>query len=276
MDRHYRLLGIVCMLTLGTACPQRIDPKRSDTHVNLAREHQRNGELEGARSELRKALAYDPKNEEAHNQLGLVWLELARRNTMLLEVNDCLTGIDAEAIRSEMTDALTRAREEFSAAIGADDEFGEGWANRGAAAMLLGEYAVAQADFQHALENPERLIDPGLTRSNLGWSYFLSEQWVPALKELRQSAQLNPGSCLANFRLGRVYFQRQEWDKAREHFVTSVADPECAKRLQESHLFLMKTDLQLGRIDDARTHQANCVRIGPKSCVAQQCRSILP
>jgi tetratricopeptide (TPR) repeat protein len=136
---------------------------------------------------------------------------------------------------------------------------------------LLEDYAVAAEYLTHALGNPMRLDSPGLTRAHLGWALFHQTKYTDAAKELRQAVQFQPNMCVATYRLARVYFAREEWEKAAELFQTTSDDPSCGS--QEASLYLMKTRMQQGLVDDARRARAACLRISPKSCIASQCRA---
>src|SRR6185369_1080774 len=128
------------------------------------------------------------------------------------------------------------------------------------------------ADYlRHALENPARLSSPALARADLGWSLFHLKEYVDAAKELRQAVQFQPNMCVATYRLARVYFARQEWEKAAELFQTVSEDSSCGS--QEASLYLMKTRLQQGLVDDARRARDACLSISPQSCIAAQCRA---
>src|SRR5205823_765845 len=137
-------------------------------------------------------------------------------------------------------------------------------------ANLMGEHDVAIDALTRALANPTRLQAPGLARAHLGWSYFLKGDHVSAAKELRQALQFQPGMCVATYRLGRVYFAREEWEKASEQFQQVSDQPTC--QLQEAALFLMKARIEQGLKDEARAARQACLKLSPASCAASQCR----
>src|SRR5262249_51111118 len=144
-----------------------------------------------------------------------------------LEIESCLTGVDAEATRGELDRQLTKAAKDFEKATRMNPEYGEAWSNRGVVRMLLEDYSGAEAYFLHALENPMHLDSPGLTRAHLGWSLFHQQKFPEAAKELRQAMQFQPNMCVATYRLARVYFAREEWEKAAELFQAVSDDPTC-------------------------------------------------
>ena len=248
------------------------DTKRATTRLELAKDYLGHGQLEAAEGEARKALEFDGEFEEAFNVLGLVEYLRAVRNFNLLEVEDCLTGVDAEALRQEMDAFLTRADRQFARAVEIDEEYGEAWANRGLVAFHLDQYAAAVRYLGQALLHPERLTSIGLSRANLGWAFFHQRDYARAAKELRQAEQFNRGMCVAKYRLGRVYFARKEWNKALEEFRTIAADISCP--MQEAQLYLLRTYRALGSGEEAAGVRKRCVELAPKSCVAAQCRSL--
>jgi Tfp pilus assembly protein PilF len=249
------------------------DPKRSANRVELAKDFLGRGQLEQAESEAEKAIDYDESNVEAHNVLGLVDYLRAMKNHRLLEIDDCLTGVDAEALRAELDEFLTSADRHFKKAVEIRPDYGEAWANRGSVALLLEDYQPGTEDLERALAHPHALLNIGLTRANLGWAYFHQKRHAQAAKELRQAEQFNPGMCVAKYRLGRVYFARKEWNKALEQFLAVRNDKQCP--MQEAHLYVLKTYRELGMRDDLSAAQSSCVQMAPRSCIAAQCRTVL-
>ena len=265
---------LFCFLLLSTlgACPRpEGDPAKSETRLALARDFLVRNQLEAAEAEANKALAYLPTNEEAYNVRGLVHHFRAQSAHSLMEIEGCVTGIDAEAMRADLDAELTLARRDFQKAVALAPDYGEAWSNAGTVAFLLDDLDAARRAFEQALGNPVRLMSPGLTRAHLGWVFFLQHNLVAAAKELRQAIQFQPGMCVATYRLGRVYFAREEWENAADKFQEVSDQTDCNS--QEAALYLMKARLEQGLIDDAKVAQAACIARSPKSCLAAQCRS---
>ncbi|MEO8706449.1 MAG: tetratricopeptide repeat protein, partial [Kofleriaceae bacterium] len=228
-------------------------------------------QLEAAETETNRSLAFNPGNDEAYLVRGLIHMIRAIDTQRTLEIDSCLTGVDAESTQSDLDVALKKADEDFERATKVDPEYGEGWSNRGVVHNLLEDYSGAATYFSKALENPVRLESPGLTRAHLGWALYHQKKLVEAAKELRQAVQFQPNMCVATYRLARVYFARDEWEKAAELFQTASDDPSCGS--QEASLYLMKTRMQQGLVEDARRARDACLKISPKSCIASQCRA---
>jgi tetratricopeptide (TPR) repeat protein len=247
------------------------DKEKSSKRLAIANDYLRKGDLEGAEGESSKAIAYWTGNDEAYIVRGLVSYIRALQAKKSMEVDNCLTGVDAEAMGKDVDTFLTKADQDFERATKAAPDNGEAWADRGIVHNLLEDYAAAHQYLTKALENPMRLRDPGLTRANLAWSFFHQNKLVEAAKELRTVQQFAPKMCVANYRLGRVYFAREEWEKAAEMFQTVSEDPSCGS--QEASYYLMKTQMQQGLAENAKAAQAACLKSSQKSCIATKCRA---
>lgn len=264
---------MVGLLPALAGCPRdAVDSKRSHTRLELAKDFLGKGELDAAEQEAQKALGFETRNVDAHNILGLIDFVRGLAAFRLLEVDDCLTGVDAEVLRREVDEHLMSAEQHFVDAVKLDSTFAEAWANRGAVADQLGDHERAIEYFEKALQNPSRLQNTSLVRANLGWVYFHKQDVVSAAKELRQALQFQPGMCVGSYRLGRVYFERKEWEKAQETLESVTRQPECT--LQEAHLYLMKTYAELDMTNEVDAVRQSCVSMAPKSCIAAQCRSL--
>jgi tetratricopeptide (TPR) repeat protein len=269
----FGLLAILVAI-LSTACPGGPtdgDVAKSQTRLDLAKDFLAKHQLEAAQTECNRSIALNPANDEAYVIRGLVALVRAYDTTKTLEIDACLTGVDAEATHKDLEALLLKSDEDFARATKINPDYGEAWSNRGLVRNLLEDYVPAGEYLTKALDNPVRLLDSGLTRANLGWSLFHQKKYVESAKELRQVKQLNPKMCVATYRLGRVYFAREEWEKAAELFETASNDPLCGS--QEASLYLMKTRMQQGLVDDARRARDACLKISPESCNASQCRA---
>ena len=268
-------LGVATLA--GASCPstgpKSGDADRSDTRLALAKDYLSKNQLEAAQSEADKAIAFLPTNDEAYNVRGLVHTLRGLGAQNELTIVACLTGLDAEALRQEQDSQLTAARADFEKATKLAPDFGEAWSNLGAVDNLLEEPDRAVTELDTALQNAGRLVNPGLTRAHLGWAHFHRKNYVAAFKELRQALQFQPGMCVATYRLGRVYFAREEWEKAAEQFQDVSDQPTC--KSQEAALYLMKARLQQGLREEACTARAACLRLSPSSCAAAECRTAM-
>ena len=246
--------------------------KKSQTRLDLATDFLRKQQLEAAEIEAKKALEFHSGNAEAHYILGLVDYFRSRSAHQLLEIDQCLTGVDAEVLLKEKARFLEQAETHLEEACKRNPELGEAWATRGVTATLRGRHTEAISHLETALGHPARLQNIALVRANLGWAYFHRNDMASATKELLQAAQFQPGMCVATYRLGRVYFARKEWEKALQKFREVTGPLGCP--LQDAHLYMMKTYLELGVDAELAEAESACVGMAPKSCVALQCGAL--
>lgn len=265
--------GLLAILVLFACGPRTTEQnvEKSSKRLAIANDYLSKNDLEGAEGEASKAIALNPANDEAYILRGLVAYIRALNAKKSLEIDGCLTGVDAEAMAKDVDTFLTKADQDFERAAKAKPENGEAWADRGVVHNLLEDYATAEQYLMAALERPEHLQDPALTRANLGWALFHQKKYVDATKQFLTVLQFKPKMCVATYRLGRVYFAREEWEKAAEKFQTVSDDPSCGS--QEASYYLMKTRMQQGLGNAAKTALASCVKVADKSCFAMKCRA---
>jgi len=264
----------VALLALTCACgvhDEEHDAAKSAKRLDIAKDFLAKHQLEAAESEANKAIAFNHSNDEAYNVRGLIWVLRAIDTQKTMEIDSCLTGVDLEATQKDLDADLHKADVDFEHATKMSPEYGEAWANRGVVHSLLDDDGAAVGYLTKALENPNRLANAALTRAHLGWALFHLKKYVEAAKELRSALQFQPNMCVATYRLARVYFAREEWEKAAELFQTASDDPSCGS--QEASYYLMKTRMQQGLATEAKQARDACLKISPKSCVAAQCKA---
>jgi Tfp pilus assembly protein PilF len=247
------------------------DQKKSQDRVDMAKDFLRKHQLEAAESECNKALSFNHDNDEAYVVRGLVEMVRGVDTQRTMEIDGCLTGVDREVTQRDLDQTLAKADLDFEHAAKVTPDYGEAWADRGVVHSLQEDYPAAQTYFQKALSYPMRLDNPALIRADLGWALFHQKNFVEAAKELREARQFQPKMCVATYRLARVYFAREEWEKAAELFQAASDDPSCGS--QEASYYLMKTRMQQGLAAEAKGARDACLKLSPHSCVAAQCRA---
>ncbi|MCX5742880.1 MAG: hypothetical protein NT062_10330, partial [Proteobacteria bacterium] len=163
-------ISLLALAACGGAHLER-DATKSSNRLDLAKDFLRKHQLEAAETECNRALAFNPNNDEAYVVRGLVSMVRAVDAQKSLEIETCLTGLDAEAMQKELDDDLHKADKDFTQASDLDPDYGEAWANRGIVHNIQEDFQSASTYLTRALENPIRLDSPGLTRAHLGWSF---------------------------------------------------------------------------------------------------------
>ena len=110
----------------STGCPQTIerDVAKSQTRLDIAKDFLRKHELEAAETECNRSIALNPGNDEAYNLRGLISLVRAMDTQRSLEIDGCLTGLDAEATHTDLDAQLHKAEKDFAEAVKITPDYG--------------------------------------------------------------------------------------------------------------------------------------------------------
>ena len=274
MRRAAVVLGWIVLWASGAAgcgAPQR-RTESSQKRVDLGRDLLARQEYGAAETELKKALDLDPKNEEALNWLGIVYLVRAERTVALVEDDDCRSDSLGEQIRREADDWMRQAKTYFKEATGLAPDFGEAWQNRAVVSMYFKDWNEAIEYEQNALARLGRLQNESVARANLGWCYYHKGDLVRAERELLQAMQGEPTFCLGAYRLAQVLFDQSEYDDALARLELFAADAKICP-LQEVQYLMAQLYLRKHQSGEARGALERCISMAPKSCVAQRCQA---
>lgn len=271
------MILLLSTAAVATACPRTRDVQKSQTRVDLAKDLLSKGEDVPAEGELKKALGFDPENEEAYNVWGLVYVIRASRNQRLIEYDNCLDGVEAEGLRNEIDSLMRKAEDRFKKAVVLAPDFGDAWQNRAVVALHFRDWDKAVEYETKALENLGRLPLPAemLARANLAWAHYQKQEYGKAATELLQALQRDPNFCLGSYRLAAVLFEREQYEDARERLMAFLPAPGqealCQPVLEALYL-AGQTALRLRDVETAQTAFNMCVEAAPKACLAEQCQ----
>src|SRR5262249_26516435 len=109
--------GLLVFLAI-IGCGQHVEQsaERSSKRLDIAKDFLRKNELEAAEAECNKAIAYNGKNDEAYVVRGLVSMVRAFQTKKTMEIDGCLTGLDAEATDRDLQLFLSKADLDFERA----------------------------------------------------------------------------------------------------------------------------------------------------------------
>jgi Tfp pilus assembly protein PilF len=263
---------ILASASLLVGCPGHTrDVRRAETRNDLAKDLLTKGDLSAAETEIKKALAYDPENEEAYLLWGLVEISRAKKQIELVERSDCLDGVDAEALRGQADEHMRAADKHLAKATELAPDYGEAWQNRGAIALYFQDWDKAIEHENKALANLARLTSEMLARANLGWAHFKKQELVPATTSLLEATQGTQYMCLGNYRLAEIYFARGELEDAYERLRPVLDDPKICPPLQEAQYLGGQVFMRLHDAESAERVFNQCISMAPKSCQAREC-----
>jgi tetratricopeptide (TPR) repeat protein len=251
------------------------DPVKAQNRIDLATDLLNHHQYGSAETEARKALDYDPGSAEAHRIIGLIHFARAKETVDLVEKADCLSGVDAEALRGEANDQVRTAEVSLRRAVELDPTFGEAWENLAATAAYFQNWDKVIELEEKALARLGRLTSESLARARLGWAFYQKQDYVRAAQHLLQATQGTGYFCLGNYYLASVYFARKEFEDAATRLKPVVDDPKYCPPMQEAQYLAGQA---LARLRDGATAQKAfqaCVEMAPKSCQARQCEKAL-
>jgi len=265
---------IFLMILTGACVGTGPEPLKSQKRVDLGRDLLAQGQDAGAETEFKKAIAFDPENEEAHLGLGLVYLVRAHRNVRLLEHDDCLQGSVAQGLRDEANEEMRAADRSFARAVELAPDYGEAWQNRAQVAAYFLDWDDTKTYAAKALANLARLQREELALSWVGRAHYEKHEYPQAASALLQALQRDPGFCLGTFRLAQVLFATRDYQSALERIRPFLDDPKTCP-IQELHYRAGQIELRLHDPDAARRSFDSCVQgfADKRSCVARQCET---
>src|SRR5688500_10262074 len=107
-------LGLIVLFVAGCGARHvERNAAKSSTRLDLAKDFLRKHQLEAAETESNRAIALNPANDEAYLIRGLVHMVRAIDAIRILEVESCLTGLDAEAMQRDLDMSLRKADSSF-------------------------------------------------------------------------------------------------------------------------------------------------------------------
>jgi tetratricopeptide (TPR) repeat protein len=264
------------MLQLSGCPGSSRDVQKAQTRSDLAKDLLAKGQLSAAETEIKKAVAYDPENEEQYLVWGLIDLRRAQDTLYIVERADCLGGADEEALRGEADAHMRSAEQHFAKATTLAPDYGEAWQNRSAVALHFQDWDKAKEYAEKALAQLARLNSEVAARINLGRAYLKKGDAVHAITTLLQATQGQSYVCLGNYWLAQVYFSRTELEDALERLRPILDDPSyCKPAIQEAQYLGGEVLLRLHDKQTASKAFNQCIEMAPKSCQARECERAL-
>lgn len=177
-------------------------------------------------------LAQDPEDAAAHAELATTRMEMPGQRRAALESIETAIGLDADnaafhALRSFILSQLDRDKEALQAAeraIGLDPDADLGWVAKCAAHSGMNNWPEAEAAARRALElNP----DNETADNQLAMCLRMQDKVEESRAGVGRRLERDPDDPFAHANAGWAALQRQERDRAEEHFREALRlDPE--------------------------------------------------
>jgi tetratricopeptide (TPR) repeat protein len=273
-------------------------PDSSFAHSGLGAALGRQGKLDEAIAENRKAIALDPKNAAAHSNLGVPLLYQGRLDEASAEFHKAIEldaknaaahcGLGGTLLRQKKTDeAIIECRK----AIELDPNVVEAHSNLGLVLMKQGELDKAITEFHKAIELDPKyaeahanlasaLDDKGdlegavaehrkaialdaknaAFHSNLGGTLLRQKKTHEAIIECRKAIELDPKFAMAHDNLGIGLCEQGKLDEGiAEHRQAIALDPKYAR----AHSNLAITLAEQGKLDEAGAEYRQTIALQP-------------
>jgi Tfp pilus assembly protein PilF len=245
-----------------------MDPEASEKRYLLGADYFQKGLVAPALEELLKSVELNPRNPDAHNLLGLIFLRKAADSEELSVRAQCLKGDELRLEKDTMDGQFKKAEDHFKTAIEIKPNFSEALNNLAVVAIHFGRYDEAISLDEKALSNIV-YREPFAAQGNLGLAYLNKSDLARAGQALRQALFEQPAFCVGRYRLAKVYYEEKEYDRAADELEKVTGDKACP--IQEA--YQLAGMVALRRQDRGKAAQLfqRCVQLAPKSCIAREC-----
>ena len=214
--------AILCLAVLG-GCVSAAEQEQAATRAGLGQAYLRERNIPGAVRVLEEAVALDPRNAEAWQNLALAYMAHG---------------------------ALDKSEQAFDKALRLVPDKAETHNNYGLLLMQMDRRPEAIEQFQVALRDMT-YRSPALAMSNLGFALYQEARYEEALDYLTLSIERAPTLCEAWLSRGMVYRELGDTELALGDFESAIE--RCGDRtpsvyVQAAELMLQAGDVQGGCI----------------------------
>lgn len=231
---------------------------------------------EDAKLQLDRALQVDPHHAESHYLRGVLLLNEGKTIVDSIEIEQCLTDAASDRQRQRAEALHEEAGQAFSTAAASFEPqaagLGRAYNSMAVVDLFFQRYAAAAKNAKAALA-VQFYSDRYSALANLGWAHYLEGDLVSATAELRQAILLNPEFCVGHYRLSQVYLDAGLAEPALEHARQVLERDRCP--IQDAYRIAGAASRRLG--DEAAATEAltRCIELAPRSCLAEECQSLL-
>jgi type IV pilus biogenesis/stability protein PilW len=160
MKRLVLILFLMIISSCATTPPGADNIQKAKAHYELGISRMNDENIQPAFVEFQKALELNPDYKEAHNAIGVIYLQ--------------------------KLDDYSNAVKHFKEALRVDPEFSEASNNLGTAYADMGKYKEAAEAYKRALSNPQ-YRNPALALYNLGMIYYELARYDDAINAFQEA-----------------------------------------------------------------------------------------
>jgi tetratricopeptide (TPR) repeat protein len=240
------------------------NPSAWMAYNNLAADLLKDGSIDEALADARKAIELDPSDAEAHVTLGEALLEKGRGGEGLAQYGVALQIEPGNPIaHNNLGNVLMKAGRvdeaivHYRAALVARPDSPKAHGNLGEAYLLKGRLDEAVAQLGEALADDP--LDAGAT-TNLGIALAQQGHLDAAIARFGRALEIDPGFTVARTDLGNALLQSGRKDEAIAQYAKVL---ELEPNSPSAHNNLGYGLLQAGRVDEAIAHFRTALSIDP-------------
>lgn len=209
-------------------------PKDAEAHNNLGNALKDQGQLDGAVSSYRQAIALDPQYADAHNNLGLALSALKQyetatasyRRALELKPDDFEMFLNLGVAQSALGQ-FDAALASYRQALALNPDCAEAYNNMGNAFQALGQFEESIVSYRRALALKP---DYALAHNNLGTAQKSSAQIFEAIASYHRALALKPDYAEAHYNLGNTLQRLGQLDAAVESYRRALShNPDYAE-----------------------------------------------
>jgi tetratricopeptide (TPR) repeat protein len=221
-----------------------IDPRNAEAHFNLGRVYRIQGFLKEAATEFGITLTLDPRHAPARRDLA--------------EIKQFIKSDESTRLKIEGQEEALRQRS------GTDSTSGTSSQRRGEDYLKKGDINRAISEFEEALKTDA--FNPKLHKL-LGFLYFRQNRFRDALSAYTQAQKFAPSDAEVPYSIGMVHLRTENPQEALLHLKKSVdLDPGMTK----AQFGLGEAYEALGQHEDALFQYRKSLQISPNLAQAQQ------
>ena len=260
----------------------RLDPDQSAVRVSLAQLLKGTGRPDDAMAELRSVIKSQPKNDDAHRLAGKILSDKGNFNAAIDEFNQAISlRPDYWSNHSALASAYYKAgrfddaASSFYRVTELQPDNAWGFLNLGNTYLLLG-------DIPRALKNLEKslAIEPdAYAYGSVGTIHYWEGEYKRAADAYEQAIRLLPNEAWLHRNLGDAYAHLGQPKEATASYTEAVrlsleqvrVNARDAGVLAKLALY----EAKLGRMDDAKHHASQALKLQPKDKDVLYCRAVV-
>jgi len=251
--------------TLYAATLQR-NPSCWLCHNNLAtaKLHGGDADFHDAVAHLREALRLNPKDPEAHNNMGGALQRMGRYGDALREHQEALRLnpglVEARyniGVCEQALGRLEQARDAYAAATRAQPDYAMAHYNLGTALTGLGQLAEAEAEFNHVIRQA-----PGFAPGHDGLAVVLLRTGrIPdAVTEFKNATRIQPDYAPSHYKLALTLSNAGLTAEALDEFAQAVRYAPASPEMRHDYGVALA---HAGRLDEAAAQFRETLRLQP-------------